>query len=127
MNLLLRRREMMQRDTEQYVDIFKNTFPADGIVDNRNNMYIYTKEAVPAGTQIHLSFNVSNIPNTVTYINVGQATTDNAAYRVASFSPPFDIVDVEFTTTRNCTFFSVFFSENVTNVPVTAIKLEKII
>lgn len=126
--LEMRRRIMVASGPpRQYVDIIRGTFPVNGVVSGRNSMYIYTTESQPAGTDIHLSFDVANVPASVTYIHIGQTTTDHETNRVAVIEPPFSHVDVEFTTTRAITFVSLFFSENVTDVPVTNIVLEKII
>ena len=128
-DLIARRREMMGASVppRQYVNIFQNTFPVNGVVSGRNSMYIYTTESQPVGTDIHLSFDIANVPASVTYIHINQSTMDLVATRVAVIEPPFSHVDVEFTTTRAITYVSLFFSENVTDVPVTNIVLEKII
>lgn len=128
-DLIARRREMMGASVppRQYVDIFKNTFPANGVVSGRNTMFIYTTGSQSAGTDIHLSLDIANVPASVTYIHICQTNMDVVDTRVAVIEPPFSHVDVEFTTTRAITFVTLFFSENVTDVPVTNIVLEKII
>lgn len=123
------RRFMMMRSgatPKEYVDIFRSTFPTNGNTSGRNYLYIYTNGTIPSGTEIHLSFALSEIPSSLTYIKVSQTNSETAANIVAAFYPSFDNLDAEFTISRNILYITLFFSENVT-LQVSQIVLQKIV
>ena len=113
--------------TKEYVNIKGSTFPTNGVVNNRNSLFAYVNARQDAGTMIHFAFDVSNVPDTVTHIDIVQQNINSDANRVARHYPPFSHIDDEFTLTRFIDYMTIFFSENVSNVSITNIVLEKII
>lgn len=127
-DLLARRREMMgaSEAPRQYVDIFSSTFPQSGLVNNRNSIIFYITEHQPIGTNIHISYNAPDLPSSVQSLII--SVTSTAGGEQVKLVSPLDSVDVEFELARaSNSYFSLIFSENLTNVQFSNIKVEKII
>lgn len=110
---------------KEYIDVYKKMFPANGLISSRNNFIIYLKETVANGTDIHVAFTLSNVPDTVTNVTIRTASSPVAT--IETVYPPLGTIDVEATMDRNSNMLYVYFSETVSGVQVSSMVVEKII
>lgn len=123
---LIRRRAMMGGGKE-YVNIYKSIFPPNGLVDNRQNFFIYLSETVGVGTKIHMAIAFTSMDASTTSLVIKDTSTSPANVDIPM---PQDRFDVEFEVSQRDTYIMwCYFDRTVTNVQIdtSSIVVEKII
>lgn len=112
---------------KEYVDVYKKIFPANGLVNGRNNFLLYSKESLPIGTNIHLAMTFTSMDSSATSLSFKDAAAGAADIVIPMPQMSFN---VEFVTTVGAaSVFYIFFDKTVSNVQinVSSIMFEKII